>query len=92
MESNLPSKITGKRPKQQTSSTDLDRDAKFLAMLPTIRRQAAYRLRRLPAEKRAEAVEEVVANTFVSYVRLIEQGKADLAFAGPWPAMQPANI
>ena len=34
-------------------------------------------------KERAEAVQEVVASTFVSYVRLIERGKADLAFAGP---------
>ena len=83
MESNLPSKITGKCPEPQAFSTDLDRDAQFLAMLPTIRRQAAYRLRRLPAEKRAEAIQEVVANTFVSYVHWIERGKVDLASAGP---------
>ena len=83
MESHLPSTIDSKCPEPQASSTDLDRDAKFLAMLPKIRRQAAYYLRRLPTEKRAEAIEEVVANTFVSYVRLIERGKADLAFAGP---------
>jgi hypothetical protein len=68
---------------RQASSAEFDRDAKFLAMLPKIRRQAAYRLRRLPAEKRAEAIQEVVANTFVSYVHLIERGKAELAFAGP---------
>jgi hypothetical protein len=52
-------------------------------MLPRIRRHAAYHLRRLPTEKRAEAIQEVVANTFVSYVHLIERGKADLAYAGP---------
>jgi hypothetical protein len=83
MDSNLPSKISGKCLEPQALSTDPDRDAKFLAMLPTIRRQAAYYLRRLPTEKRADAIQEVVANTFVSYVHLIERGKADLAFAGP---------
>ena len=83
MESKLPNKITAKRLEPQESPTDLDRDAKFLAMLPRIRRQAAYHLRRLPTEERAEAVQEVVANAFVSWVRLIERGKADVAFAGP---------
>jgi hypothetical protein len=83
MESNLPSKITGKCLESQASFTQSDRDAKFLEMLPRIRRQAAYHLRRLSTEKRAEAIQEVVANTFVSYVRLIERGKADLAYAGP---------
>ena len=83
MESNLPSRITRKCPEPQASSTDLDRDAKFLAMLPRIRRQAAYHFRHLSTEERAEAVQEVVANAFVSWVRLIERGKADVAYAGP---------
>ena len=67
----------------QASSTEFDRDAKFLAMLPRIRRQAAYYLRRLSKKERADAIQEVVASAFVSYVRLIERGKADLAYAGP---------
>jgi hypothetical protein len=83
MDIDSPRMITGNGLEPQASSTDLDRDANFLAMLPRIRRQAAYHLRRLPTEERAEAVQEVVANTFVNYVHLIERGKADLAFAGP---------
>jgi hypothetical protein len=83
MGSSLHSTIDGKCSATQSSTFEPDRDAKFLAMLPRIRRQAAFRLRRLPAEKRAEAIQDVVANTFVSYVHLIERGKADLAFAGP---------
>jgi hypothetical protein len=83
MGSHLPSTIDSKCSASQASSTDLDRDAKFLAMLPRIRRQAAYHLRHLSTEERAEAVQEVVANAFVSWVRLIERGKADAAFAGP---------
>jgi hypothetical protein len=66
-----------------SSSTWLDRDAKFLAMLPRIRRQAAYHLRHLSTEERAEGVQEVVAGAYVSYVRLTERGKSDLAYAGP---------
>src|SRR5450432_3454870 len=83
MRSHLPSTIDSNCPETQASSTNPDRDAKFLAMLPRIRRQAAYHLRSLPGEKRADAIQEVVANAFVSYVHLIERGKADLAFAGP---------
>jgi hypothetical protein len=82
MESN-PQRTIDHEYSPQASSTELDRDAKFLTMLPRIRRHAAYHLRRLPTEKRAEAIQEVVANTFVSYVHLIERGKADLAYAGP---------
>ena len=52
-------------------------------MLPRIRRQAAYYLRHVSKKDRADAIQEVVASAFVSYVRLIERGKADLAYAGP---------
>src|SRR5450432_4094690 len=83
MESNLQRRIINKRSEPQASHTEPDRDAKFLAMLPRIRRQAGYYLRRLPIKDRADAVQEVVASAFVNYVRLIERGKSDLAYAGP---------
>jgi hypothetical protein len=60
-----------------------DRDAKFLELLPRIRRQAVHHLRHLSGEVRAEAIDEVVASAFVSYVRLTERGKTELAYAGP---------
>jgi hypothetical protein len=83
MESHLPSTIDSKGSASQASSTEPDRDAKFLAMLPRIRRQAAYYLRRLSKKDRADAVQEVVSSAFVSYVRLVERGKSDVAYAGP---------
>jgi hypothetical protein len=83
MDSNSQSTIHHKSSEPQSSSTKPARDAKFLAMLPRIRRQAAYYLRHLSTEQRAEGVQEVVASAFVSYVRLIERGKSDVAFAGP---------
>jgi hypothetical protein len=83
MESHLPSTNINRCSPPQASSAEPDRDANFLAMLPRIRRQAGYYLRRLPSQERVEAIQEVVASAFVSYVRLIEQGKAELAFAGP---------
>jgi len=49
-------------------------------MLPIIQRDAAYRLRELKGEARDDAVQEVVANAFVAFVRLVERGKADLAY------------
>jgi hypothetical protein len=52
-------------------------------MLPRIRRQAAYYLRHLSKKDRADAIQEVVVCAFVNYVRLIERGKADVAYAGP---------
>ena len=55
----------------------------FLKMLPAIRRHARLAFRHLNAEARDEMVEEVVANAFVAYQRLVELGKADLAYAPP---------
>ena len=82
MESHLPS--TNKCSASQTSSTEPDRDAKFLAMLPRIRRQAGYYLRRVShggaSRCRCRKSWPAVLST---YLRLIERGKADLAFAGP---------
>ena len=65
MGSHLPSTNINKCSASQASSTEPDRDAKFLAMLPRIRRQAGYYLRRLPTEERADAVQEVVARSFI---------------------------
>jgi hypothetical protein len=83
MGSHLPSTIDSKCSESQTSSAEFDRDAKFLAMLPRIRRQAAYYLRCVSKKERADAIQEVVASAFVSYARLIERGKSDVAYAGP---------
>jgi hypothetical protein len=83
MECNLHSTIDNKCSASQASSAEIERDAKFLAMLPRIRRQAGYYLRHLSKKDRAEAVQEVVASAFVSYVSLIERGKTDVAYAGP---------
>lgn len=52
----------------------------FLAMLPAIRRQARIAFRDEPVEMREDLVEEVVANTCVAFVRLVERGRADKAF------------
>ena len=68
---------------EQASYAVPDRDVKFLAMLPRIRRQADYYLRHLSRQERTEGIQEVVANAFVSWVRLTERGKSGLAYAGP---------
>jgi hypothetical protein len=82
MGSYLASTIDIKR-SEQALAMDPDREAQFLAMLPRIRRQAGYHLRHLSTDERAEGVQDVVANAFVSWVRLTERGKSDLAYAGP---------
>ena len=49
-------------------------------MLPAIERRARIALRHLGAEAREEAMQEVVANTLVAYLHLVELGKADIAY------------
>ncbi len=55
----------------------------YMGMLPAILRHADMAFRHLDAEAREEAVQEVVANTLSAFVRLVELGKADIAYAGP---------
>ena len=57
--------------------------AGFLRLLPDIRRQLRCAFRSYTAERREEAVEEALANALVAYRRLVERGKADLAYATP---------
>jgi hypothetical protein len=57
--------------------------ARFLAMLPSIRRRAHITFRAAGPELREELVQEVVASSFAAYARLVELGKEELAF--PYP-------
>ena len=61
----------------------LDWPARFLLLLPLIRRIARHAFRGMPGDEREEAVQEVVANCFVAYARLVERGKEDVAYATP---------
>tara|TARA_R110002072_G_scaffold302603_1_gene486671 strand:- start:132344 stop:132901 length:558 start_codon:yes stop_codon:yes gene_type:complete len=49
-------------------------------MLPDIERHASFSFRRYTAEARDDAIAEVVANAFVAYARLVELGKAGIAY------------
>lgn len=55
--------------------------ASFLTLLPAIVRYASIAFGNLKPEAREEAVQEAVCNTLVAYHRLVELGKADLAYA-----------
>jgi hypothetical protein len=55
--------------------------AAFLALLPAIRKEANYAFRGLKPEAKEDAVEEVVANSCLAFARLVELGKADIAYA-----------
>jgi len=54
--------------------------ARFLDLLPAIRRYALIAFRQLRGEARDEAVQETIANAFVAYARLVERRRGHLAF------------
>jgi hypothetical protein len=54
---------------------------RFLTLLPTIRRHAQWRFRKLAPAAREEATAEVVASSLVSYARLVAVGQEDRAYA-----------
>ena len=52
----------------------------FLEMLPVIRKYADNAFQHLDPEGREDAVHEVIANALVAFARLVQLGKADLAY------------
>jgi hypothetical protein len=56
---------------------------RFVHMLPRIRRQACIAFRRLRPDRKDELIQEVVANAYCAFVRLVDRGKADVAYATP---------
>ena len=56
---------------------------RFLEMLPGIRRIARFCFRQLARDEREEAIGEAVANAYVAFCRLVERGKADIAYPTP---------
>ncbi len=68
------------------------RNAAFLAMLPAIRRSAQVAFRKLPPELRLDLIEEVVANSYVAFARLVERGQAERASPSPLARFAIAQI
>ena len=66
--------------------------ASFLAMLPAIVTHARVAFRRLDPDAKAEAVQEVVANAFVAFARLVQLGKIDIAYASPLARYAVAQV
>jgi len=54
---------------------------RFVALLPVILRYVRPAFHKLGSEAKAEAIQEAVANCFVAYWRLVQQGREGLAFA-----------
>jgi hypothetical protein len=68
------------------------RHTEFLAMLPAIRRSAQVAFRKLPPELRHDLIEEVVANSYVAFARLVERGQAERASPSPLARFAIAQI
>lgn len=77
---------------QSTISTKPANHAAFLAMLPTIRRTAQITFRKVRPELRDELIEEVTANAFVAYTRLVARGQADRALPSPLARFAIAQV
>lgn len=62
------------------SATTLDPNVRFLKILPTISMIADKAFRRFDPDAREEAIAEIVAATFVSYVKLVRRGRERFAY------------
>ena len=78
-------------PRYANTKTTTDH-APFLAMLPAIRRAAQITFRKVRPELRDELIEEVVANCFVAYARLVERGQAGRAAPSPLARFAIAQV
>src|SRR2546430_11908602 len=67
-------------PAIQSCTTQGEPNKDFEVMLPTIRRVAFYSFRRLPAWRREELIEDVVAKCFVWFIALVRRGKTAIAY------------
>jgi hypothetical protein len=54
-----------------------------LVLLPRICHYARFAFRHLAPEVKQEAIQSVVCGALAAYVRLVELGKADIAYAAP---------
>ena len=57
--------------------------ATYLRMVPKIRLHAQMRFRHLNPADREEAVQEVIARSLLDFLRLLERGRGQVAYAGP---------
>ena len=69
--------------KTQTQILGRQHQEQFIEMLSKIRRKATRAFRKLDPEHRNDLIEEVIANAFCNFVRLVQRGRAGTAFATP---------
>ncbi len=66
-----------------TQKQTLSTQEVFLAMLPTMKEIARYAFRAHRAEMREELIQEVIANAYLAYARLVAFGKQNVAYPTP---------
>jgi hypothetical protein len=66
--------------------------ARYLELLPAIRRHARVAFRELNPEAREEAIAEALAYSWVAFRRLVELGRVNLAFAAPLAQFAVARV
>ena len=64
-------------------ATQKSQHARFLAMLPQIRRQALIAFRNQRFEVREELIQEVIANSYRAWVLLVRRGKESVVYPTP---------
>ena len=67
----------------QPKTVGRDHQEQFLEMLPLIRARARRAFRKLDSEHRDDLIQEVIANAFCIFVRLVERGRSSKAYATP---------
>jgi hypothetical protein len=75
-----------------SNSTTSASHAEFLAMLPAIRRTAQISFRKVRPELRDELIEEVIANAFCGFARLVERDQVDRALPSPLARFAIAQV
>jgi hypothetical protein len=58
-------------------------NARFVSMLPTIRRQVRFAFRGLPAAVRADSVDEALSQAFMLFADLVRRSRVGLAYPTP---------
>ena len=74
--------IAALRPDTGHEESRFDPD-QFLILVPAIRRQAKFAFQRRGAEAQEELVQEVTANAYRAWVRLMNNGRSEVVFPTP---------
>ena len=72
--------VNAKKMRQPVASA---RATIFLTLLPQIREQARFAFRTEQPERRQELTDEVIANCWAAFVRLVERGLIDVVYPTP---------